>query len=146
MQGSKNSEDEMDESTGSSAARTEDDPCRTVGRRKNANKITTLRKRRGMLYAGLDVHKKTIQVAVLDGKRKILLNQKITHMPEAVQGMTGRLPPHTKYVIESSSVWGDMYRYMTEELGLSVIVSNPYMTLLIAKSKTDKADAVVLAG
>ena len=95
--------DEMDESAGSSAARTEDDPCRTVGRRKNANKIIALRKRRDMLYAGPDVHKKTIQVAVLDGKRKILLNQKITHTPEAVQGMTDRLPPHTKYVMRLDS-------------------------------------------
>ena len=137
----------MDESAGSGTARTEDDPCRTVGRRKNANKIITLRKRRGMLYAGLDVHKKTIQVAVLDGKRRILLNQKITHAPEVVQEMTDRLPPHTKYVMESSSVWEAAYRFMTETLGLDVTLSNPHTTLLIAKSKkkTDKVDAVVLA-
>ena len=138
----------MDESAGSGTARTEDGPCRTVGKRKNANKIITYRKRRGMLYAGLDVHKKTIQVAVLDGKRRILLNQKITHTPEAVQGMTDRLPPHTKYVMESSSVWEATYRFMTETLGLDVTLSNPHTTLLIAKSKkkTDKVDAVVLAG
>ena len=48
--------DEMDESAGSGTARTEDGSRRMVGRRKNANKIITLRKRRGMLYVGLDVH------------------------------------------------------------------------------------------
>ena len=58
-----------------------------------------------------------------------------------------RLPKHAKYVIESSSVWEETYRYMTEDLNLDVILSNPYTTLLIARSKkkTDKVDAAVLA-
>ena len=100
-----------------------------------------------MLYAGLDVHKRTIQVAILDGKRNILLNEKIPHTPEAVREMAGRLPAGARYVMESSSVWEGTYRMMTEEMGLDVTLSNPYTTLLIAKSKkkTDKVDAVVLA-
>ena len=100
-----------------------------------------------MLYAGLDVHKMSIQVAVLDAKGTILLNERIAHTPEAVRGMAGRLPAHTRYVMESSSVWEGTYRLMTEEMGLDVTLSNPLTTLLIAKSKkkTDKVDAVVLA-
>ena len=100
-----------------------------------------------MLYAGLDVHKKTIQVAVMDAKKEILMNQKIPHTPEAVRSLASRLPSHVRYVMESSSVWEGTYRLMTENLGLDVTLSNPYTTLLIAKSKkkTDKVDAVVLA-
>ena len=100
-----------------------------------------------MLYAGLDVHRDTIQAAVLDGDGKILTNRKIPHTPEAVRGMAGRLPKQTRYVMESSSVWEGTYRLMTEEMKLDVTLSNPRTTLLIAKSKkkTDKVDAVVLA-
>ena len=39
--------------------------------------------------------------------------------------MTDRLPPHTKYVMESSSVWEATYHFMTETLGLDVTLSNP---------------------
>ena len=59
----------MGKTAGSDTGGTGDVSCRTRGRKKNANVSITLRRRRGMLYAGLDVHKKTIQVAVLDGKR-----------------------------------------------------------------------------
>ena len=116
-------------------------------KRKNANKIITLRERKDMLYAGLDVHRDTIQAAVLDRDGKILTNQKIPHTPESVRDMTGRLPKQTRYVMESSSVWIGTYRLMTEEMKLDVTLSNPRTTLLIAKSKkkTDKVDAVVLA-
>ena len=83
----------MDGSGGSVAAAAGD--SLTKKGKENANKIITLRRRRGMLYAGLDVHKMSIQVAVLDAKGTILLNERIAHTPEAVRGM-GRPPagPH----------------------------------------------------
>ena len=100
-----------------------------------------------MVYVGIDLHKKNAQIAAADERGKILMNRKIPHTREAIRYETLHLPKHAKYVIESSSVWEGTYCYMTEELGLNVIVSNPYMTLLIAKSKkkTDKVDAAVLA-
>ena len=120
----------MAKPAGPDASATGDGSSRTREKEKNANEIITLRRRRGMLYAGLDVHKKTIQVAVLDGKKNILLNEKIPHTPEAVREMAGRLPDHAKYILESSSVWEGSYRLMTEESGLDVTLSNPYTTLL----------------
>ena len=100
-----------------------------------------------MVYVGIGLHKKNAQIAAADEREKILMNRKIPHTREAIRYEALHLPKHARYVIESSSVWEDTYRYMTEELGLDVIVSNPYMTLLIAKSKkkTDKVDAAVLA-
>ena len=58
-----------------------------------------------------------------------------------------RMPKDSKYVIESSSVWEDVYHYMRNELGLDVVLSDPYKTKLIAESKkkTDKVDALILA-
>ena len=57
------------------------------------------------------------------------------------------MPPNAKYVLESSSVWRETYRLMTEDMGLDVILSNPYRTKIIAESKkkTDKVDARILA-
>jgi transposase len=50
--------------------------------------------------------------------------------------------------MESSSVWYNTYRFLTDELGYkSVTLSNPYLTKAIAasKKKTDKIDAKILA-
>ena len=57
------------------------------------------------------------------------------------------LPKNAKYVLESSSVWYGVYRKLAGDLGLDVILSNPYLTRLIAKSKkkTDRFDAHALA-
>ena len=100
-----------------------------------------------MISVGLDLHKKTAQIAAMDKDGTVLFNRKIPHTREAIKAEVDRLPKHAKYVIESSSVWEETYRYMAEELGLDVILSNPYTTMLIAKSKkkTDKVDAAVLA-
>ena len=100
-----------------------------------------------MISVGLDLHKKTAQVAAMDKDGTVLFNRKIPHTREAIKVDVDRLPKHAKYVIESSSVWEETYRYMAEDLGLDVILSNPYTTMLIAKSKkkTDKVDAAVLA-
>ena len=79
--------------------------------------------------------------------QKPVLKTGVHSTREAIKAEADRLPKHAKYVIESSSVWEETYRYMAEDLDLDVILSNPYTTMLIAKSKkkTDKVDAVVLA-
>ena len=49
--------------------------------------------------------------------------------------------------MESSSVWYNIYRYLSEEKHLNVVLSNPIKTRAIAsaKIKTDKLDAAKLA-
>ena len=61
--------------------------------------------------------------------------------------MAGRLPDRAKYILESSSVWEGTCRLMTEGMDHDVTLSNPYTTLLIAKSKkkTNRVDALILA-
>ncbi|MDI1496293.1 MAG: Transposase [Cenarchaeum symbiont of Oopsacas minuta] len=52
-----------------------------------------------------------------------------------------------KIVMESSSIWYELFRYMTDRLDLDVVLSNPYQTKAIVASikKIDKVDAQILA-
>ena len=118
-----------------------------ITHKKNANKNITLRKMKGMVYVGLDLHKNTIQMAAVDEQGELLCNYKFRHTRGAVDSEISRMPKNAKYVIESSSVWKDTFHFMKDEMGLDVILSNPYTTKLIAESKkkTDKVDAAILA-
>ena len=100
-----------------------------------------------MHYAGLDLHKRTIQIAVVDKHGNNLLNKNISSSLDVLKKELARMPKDTQYVIESSSVWEGVYNCMAHNLGLDVILSNPYKTRLIAESKkkTDKVDAFILA-
>ena len=86
--------------------------------KKNANKNITLRRKRGRVYVGLDLHKNTIQMAAVDQKGTLLCNYKFRHTREAVDSEVSRMPKNAKYVIESSSVWKDTFHFMRNELGL----------------------------
>ena len=100
-----------------------------------------------MVYVGLDLHKKTTQIAAVDDSGTELMNKKIQNTREALAGGTSKIPSNSKYVIESSSVWEEVYRHMRDELGLDMVLSDPYKTRLIAESKkkADKVDALILA-
>ena len=98
-------------------------------------------------FVGIDLHKKFMQVAVMDAKGKVIMDRRVDCDPKTVRKEFAKMPPDSKYVMESSSVWYGMYRLLRDELGLDVMVSNPYTTRLIAESKkkTDKVDARILA-
>ena len=129
------------------------EPCRCAIRpkrwrtRKHPNEIITPDRKDGVVYVGLDLHKKTIQIAAVDDSGTELMNKKIQNTREALAGETSKVPGNSKYVIESSSVWEEVYRHMRNELGLDMVLSDPYKTRLIAESKkkTDKVDALILA-
>ncbi len=100
-----------------------------------------------MHYVGLDLHKETIQIAVVDKDGTMLLNKKIFNPHAILEAELAHMPKNAQYVMESSSVWEGVYNFMTRDLGLDVVLSNPYKTKLIAESKkkTDKVDAFILA-
>ena len=62
-----------------------------------------------MVYVGLDLPKKTIQIAVVDDSGTELMNKKIPNTREALADETSKIPSNSKYVIESSSVWEEVY-------------------------------------
>jgi len=98
-------------------------------------------------YVGLDVHKNTIQVAVMDQDGKVLRNTKIDNTDEDVRKAFARIPRSARCVMESSSVWYGLFRFVADELNMNVILSNPFETRAIAVSrkKTDRVDAQILA-
>ncbi len=83
----------------------------------------------------------------MDNNGKILQNNKVDNTHESIKKHFANIPLYASIVMESSSVWYDTYRFMTDTLGYKVTLSNPYLTKAIAasKKKTDKIDAKILA-
>ena len=98
-------------------------------------------------FVGIDLHKKFMQVALMDSGGKVLQNRRVECDLRDVEKEFSRLPAGARYVMESSSVWYGMYRFLRDRLGLDVMLSNPLATKRIAESKkkTDKVDAEILA-
>ena len=114
-----------------------------------------------MMYVGMDLHKNYLQVAVMDEKGKVIRNSKIDNDIQKIGRFFDQIKnkkknddddrnyyTHQKIVMESSCVWYNIYEYLSEERNLDVTLSNPIKTRAIAsaKIKTDKIDAVKLAG
>ena len=114
---------------------------------RKRNKKITPKKKDSMLYVGMDVHKATIQVAAMDAAGNIVLETNIKADRNSVDRLLSKIPKGSKFVIESSSVYRWIYDHMADDLGLDVVISNPFLTKAIAasKKKTDKTDARVLA-
>ena len=101
-----------------------------------------------MIYIGIDVHKVFLQIAAMDEEGRLILNERVPTDHSSVKKFFARFTTDKiRCVMESSSVWYGLYMYMTEKLGIDVVLSNPYQTKAIAasKKKTDKIDAVILA-
>ena len=98
-------------------------------------------------FVGIDLHKKFMQVALMDSNGKVFQNKRVECDTRDVKSEFSKLPANTRYVLESSSVWYGMYRFLRDGLGLDVMLSNPLATKRIAESKkkTDKVDAETLA-
>ena len=99
------------------------------------------------MFVGMDLHKNYLQVAVMDEKGKVLQNSKVENNLEQVGRFFRNIDSTAQVVMESSCVWYNIYRYLSEEKHLDVVLSNPIKTraLASAKIKTDKLDAVKLA-
>ena len=95
------------------------------------------------VFFGLDLHKKFLQVAAVDQEGNLLMNKRVENDFGIIEQEFSAFPKNAKYVLESSSVWYGVYRKLVGDLGLDVVLSNPYLTRLIAKSKkkTDRFDA-----
>lgn len=97
------------------------------------------------MYIGMDLHKNYLQIAVIDNDGRLLQNTRVENDIEQI-GSFFKDIDDAKVVMESSSVWYNIYSYLKER-NLDVILSNPLKTKAIAsaKIKTDKIDAKVLA-
>ena len=99
------------------------------------------------MFFGLDLHKKFLQVAAVDQDGNLLMSKRAENDFKIIEQKSPALPKNAKYVSELSSVRYGVYRKLVGDLGLDVVLSNPYLGCLIAKSKkkTDRFDAHALA-
>lgn len=100
------------------------------------------------MFIGMDLHKNYLQIAVMDEKGKVLKNSRIDNDLKQVDRFFEKIDNNpSKVVMESSCVWYNIYRHLSEERHLDVVLSNPIKTRAIAsaKIKTDKLDAIKLA-
>ena len=99
-----------------------------------------------MIYVRIDLHKKNVQIAVVNERGKILTNRKILYTRESIRYEASYLPKHAKYVVESPPVREDTYCYVTKELGLDVMVSNPIHDAAHCKVEEDRQGGCGCAG
>ena len=73
-------------------------------------------------------------------------NKKIRNTVMSIRREFACIPRDARCVIESSSVWYEAFRFIRDDLGYDVILSNPAQTKAIAasKKKTGKVDAHIL--
>src|SRR5262249_1665118 len=89
------------------------------------------------MFVGMDLHKNYLQIAVMNDKGKVLENSRIDNNLKQV----GRFfekninDEKVRVVMESSSVWYNIYSYLSEEKHLNVVLSNPVKTRAIASAK-----------
>ena len=119
----------------------------SANRQITAKKRTRVKSKAVQQYVGLDVHKESIQVAVMDEDGKVLSNTKISNKNGEIMEMFAKIPENARCVMEPSSVWYGLFRFIADDLKRDVILSNPFETRAIATSrkKTDKVDAQILA-
>jgi transposase len=99
-----------------------------------------------MLYIGVDVHKKSCWVTVLDEDGRELEQRKVSMDRGALLGYFGKLPKPAKLAVEATFNW---YYFLNvlEGLGLELHLVHPQKTKAIASAriKHDKLDSRILA-
>ena len=97
-------------------------------------------------YIGLDVHKKWMQVCMLDRRGKVLNEGRFPATPDQLRAFARSLRPTDAIALEATGFTWALVDLLERHAG-RVVVSNPLQTRAIAhaKVKTDKVDARVLA-
>lgn len=99
-----------------------------------------------MLYIGIDVHKKNLQVCVLDGEGNRISNCPVENQPVSVVNHFSKMALPGCIALEATHNWGMLYDVLSG-LGFEVHVCHSREAKLIglASVKTDKVDAYKLA-
>jgi transposase len=99
-----------------------------------------------MLYVGLDAHKATSQVTVMDSGGNVLRRKRIVSTPMAVRQALAGYDEPLKAVLEASYCWAPMYDWL-DEVADEVVLAHPLKVRAIAEAriKTDKIDSETLA-
>src|SRR3990170_5347924 len=99
-----------------------------------------------MLYAGIDAHKKTTHITVMDDIGRVLRRKQVPSSPAGFHQALGGYDEPIKAVLEASYTWGPMYDWLAE-IADEVVLAHPAKVRAIADAriKTDKIDSETLA-
>src|SRR6185295_1712267 len=98
------------------------------------------------VYAGIDVHRKRSQVAVVTGDGTVELNKNVVNGSEPMLRLIGDLPAGTPVAFEAAFGWGWLIQLL-EDYGFEPHLVHPLRCKAIASArlKNDKVDAAILA-
>jgi len=98
------------------------------------------------VYAGMDVHRKRSQVAIVDDAGVQQRNRNLANDPAKLMPILGALAPGTPVAFEAAYGWGWLVELL-EELELEPHLDHPSRCRAIASArlKNDKVDAQTLA-
>jgi len=99
-----------------------------------------------MLYVGVDAHRSSSQITVVDERGHVLKRKRVPSTGAGVRSALGRYRQPLKSVLEASYCWGPMYDWL-DEVSQEVILAHPAKVRAIAEAriKTDKIDSEMLA-
>jgi transposase len=97
-------------------------------------------------YIGVDLHKKSCYITVMDRQGKIDRQLEIDNCKDDIQSFFTDYAGSSKIAVESTMNWIPFYEKL-ESLGCDVCLSNPLATKAIASAriKNDKVDSKILA-
>lgn len=98
------------------------------------------------LYVGLDIHRKSYTVTILDRKGKQLSQEKLPADDAGLLRHLEKFPGKKRVTLEACSVWEHVYDALGTS-GAEVILSHPTETKAISKAKlkSDRVDSEALA-
>jgi len=98
-----------------------------------------------MHYVGVDYHKKTSYVTVVDARGKVVKEANLANTKAAIAAFWEGVP-EASAVLEAGRNWPVMYEWL-EELAQEVVLAHPAKVRVIAeaKVKTDRIDSGMLA-
>jgi len=99
-----------------------------------------------MLFVGVDAHKESSHVTVMDERGQVLPRKSISSTREGVHSVLDGHSEPFKAVVEASYGWGPMYDWL-DEMAQEVVLAHPLKVRAIAEAriKTDKIDSEILA-
>jgi transposase len=98
------------------------------------------------VYAGIDVHRKRSQVAVIDQDGEVLANRNVPNGVRPILSVIGDLPSGTSAAFEAAYGWGWLVELL-EDYGFEPHLVHPLQCKAIASARleNDKVDAAILA-
>jgi len=99
-----------------------------------------------VLYAGVDTHRSSTHVTVMDESGNILRRRRVSSSREGLREALGTNPEPMKAVVEATYNWGPVYDWLAE-IADEVVLAHPTKVRAIADAriKTDTIDSQTLA-